>query len=102
MSETTPETKSAVPSDLDERMRRFDERMANEEEEAGRPSFTKIGTVQEAMKVVQAQLDTAQTQLKTGHFSMEAQRHAHRETIQDLEWLLQDLEKLKNILASED
>jgi chromosome segregation ATPase len=85
---------------LDEKVARFEERMEAEEEELRRP-FTKIGTVQEARKVIQAQLDAATKHLKTGSFHMAAQEQAQRETVQDLTWLMEDLQKLVNILVSD-
>jgi hypothetical protein len=86
---------------LDEKVARFEERMEAEEEELRRP-FTKIGTAQEAAKVIREHLAAAEKHLKTGHFHMAAQEQAQRETVQDLEWLVEDLDKLANILAGED
>lgn len=100
MSESTSETKSSVPSDLDERMKRFDERMA--EDADPEHVFTKLGTLDAATKIVQERLDAEEKHFKTGHFHMAAQEQTQREIIREFTLLIEDLQHLKNILVASD
>lgn len=97
---TSPE-KSEREQQLDAQVKRFEQRMAAEEAEK-RPPFTQVGTVQNAEKVVKELLDRENNRLKNGSFQLEAQRQALREKIEDLGWLVKDLEQLRNILVSRD
>lgn len=97
---TTPE-KSERQRELDEQVKRFEQRMAAEEAE-NRPPFSSTSTLQRAEKVVKELLERENNRLKNGSFQLEAQRQAVRENIEDLGWLVKDLEQLRNILAAKD
>lgn len=74
--------------DLDEQVRRFEERTA-------RPTRTKNETLDTAVKVVSESLARAQEHLSNGGFRMESQRVAAREGVEELEYLVADLKDLK-------
>jgi len=93
MSEAQNEQRASVPSDLDERLRRFEERMADDEERT-RPQRTRAETVDAAIEAVREQIATESVKLG-GRFRLAAAEQAQREKIRDLEWLVQDLEDIK-------
>lgn len=83
----------SVPSDLDERLKRFEERMA-EDEEKTRPKRTRGEILDAAIEAVQEQVAAESVKLG-GHFRMAAQQQAQKERVRDLEWLVHDLKDLK-------
>lgn len=87
------EPKPHVPSDLDERLKRFEQRMADEEVRT-RPKRTRVEILDAAIEAVREQVATESVKLG-GHFRMAAQQQAQRERVEDLEWLVRDLEDLK-------
>ena len=89
MSEAT----SSVPSDLDARLKRFEERMTDDEERT-RPKRDRNEILEAAIEAVNGQIATESVKLG-GHFRMAAQEQAQKETVRDLEWLVQDLRDLR-------
>lgn len=92
MSEAT-QTPSKINLDLDERLKRFEERMA-EDEERTRPKRTRSEILDSAIEAVREQIATESVKLG-GRFRMAAQEQAQKERVRDLEWLVQDLEDLR-------
>jgi uncharacterized protein involved in exopolysaccharide biosynthesis len=91
--------KASVPSDLDARLARFEQRMADEEERT-RPKRTHAEIIDAAIEAVRGQVAAESVKLG-GHFRMAAQEQAQRETVADLEWLVRDLEDLRGTLPAE-
>ena len=89
----------SVPSDLDARLRRFEERMADDEERT-RPKRTPAAALDAAIETVQEQIATESVKLG-GNFRMAAQEQAQREKVRELEWLVQDLRDLQGTLPTE-
>lgn len=84
---------ASVPSDLDARLKRFEERMA-EDEERTRPKRSRAEVLDAAIEAVQEQVASESVKLG-GHFRMAAQQQAQKERVRDLEWLVHDLQDLK-------
>jgi uncharacterized protein involved in exopolysaccharide biosynthesis len=90
MPETTA---SKVPSDLEARLKRFEERVADDEERT-RPKRSRDEILDAAIEAVNGQIATESVKLG-GLFRMAAQEQAQKETVRDLEWLVQDLQDLR-------
>ena len=93
MSEAQTQEKASIPSDLDARLARFEERMSDEEERT-RPKRTRTEILDAAIEAVRGQVAAESVKLG-GRFRMAAQEQAQRETVRELEWLVQDIEGLK-------
>ena len=91
--------KPSVPSDLEARLARFDERMADDEEPS-RPKRTWLETIDASIETVKS-LAAAESVKLGGHFRMAAQEQAQRETVRDLKGLVHDLEELRGSLPAE-
>ena len=89
----TEATASKIPSDLEARLKRFEERVADDEERT-RPKRTRNEIIEAAIEAVSGQIATESVKLG-GHFRMAAQEQAQKETVRDLEWLVQDLKDLR-------
>lgn len=79
---------------LDEQTRRFEERMALDEEK-NRPKRSRSEVLDAAVGAVKEQLASERAKLE-GRFSMAAQEKAQKEKVSDLEWLVTDLERLRD------
>ena len=90
---STREGSSTLHQENEERVRRFEERMAE-----GRPKRTKHATLDAAIEIVGRHLTRETGFLKDGQFQMAAQEQAQREKVRDLEWLIEDLQEVKRHL----
>jgi len=78
-----------MPTDLEERLARFDERMASDPD-VGRDARSLREVLADSLDVVNERLGTEKVRLG-GRFHMAAQEQACRETVRDLDHLAQDL-----------
>jgi pyridoxine/pyridoxamine 5'-phosphate oxidase len=89
-----PQTETERKAKLDDTMRRFEERMAANEEKS-RPKRSRQEVLNAAIDAVQEQLVKEREALQK-RFHMAAQEHAQRETVESLEWLVVDLKRIRD------
>lgn len=88
-----PEQQPTTDKNIDEAVKRFEERMADHEERT-RPKRTRDEVIDAAIGAVDLKLEAERSRLD-GRFRMAAQEQAQREVVQDLEWLVEDLKDLR-------